>query len=111
MSNFWRSLDFPLIDCEIEIDLSWSKKCLLSEVSITPGIGGNPRANPPLPAVVAIQTTGATFQINYAKLYAPDVTLSINDDIKFWENIKQRPKRTISWNKYRSEITQPKTII
>ena len=31
--------------------------------------------------------------------------MSINDDIKFLENIKQGFKRTISWNKYRSEIT------
>ena len=39
----------------------------------------------------------------------PVVTLSINDNIKFLENIKQEFKRTISWNKYRFEITkQPK---
>ena len=50
-------------------------------------------------------TTGETFQINNAKLYVPVVTLSINDNIKFLENIKQGFKRTISWNKYRSEIT------
>ena len=51
----------------------------------------------------------ATFQINNAKLYVPVVTLSINDNIKFWENIKPGFKRRISWNKYRSEITtQPK---
>ena len=57
----------------------------------------------------AIQTTGATFQINNAKLYVPVVTLSINNNIKFLENIKQGSKRKISWNKYRSEITtQPK---
>ena len=37
------------------------------------------------------------------------VTLSINDNIKFLENIKQRFKRAISWNDYRFEITtQPK---
>ena len=59
--------------------------------------------------MVTRQTTGATFQINNAKLYVPVVTLSINDNIKFLENIKQGFKRTISWNKYRSEITtQPK---
>ena len=35
--------------------------------------------------------------------------MSINDNIKFLESIKQGFKRTISWNKYRSEIrTQPK---
>ena len=54
---------------------------------------------------VGIATTGATFQINYAKLYLPVVTLSINDNINFLENIKQGFKRTTSWNKYRSEIT------
>ena len=48
-------------------------------------------------------------QINNAKLYFPVVTLPINHNIKFLENIKQGFKRTISWNKYRSEITtQPK---
>ena len=50
-------------------------------------------------------TTGATFQINNGKLYFPVVTFSVNDNIKFLENIKQGFKRTISWNKYRSEIT------
>ena len=54
---------------------------------------------------MATTTTGATFQINNVELYVPIVTLSINDNIKFLENIKQRFKRTISWNKYRSEIT------
>ena len=55
------------------------------------------------------QTTSATFQINNAKIYVPVVTLSINHNIKFLENTKQGFKRTISWNKYRSEITtQPK---
>ena len=58
---------------------------------------------------VATETTAATFQTNNAKLYVHVVTLSINDNIKFLEKIKQAFKRTISWNKYRSEITtQPK---
>ena len=58
---------------------------------------------------VTSQTTSATFQIDIAKLYVPLVTWSINDNIKFLENIKQGLKRTISWNKYRSKITtQPK---
>ena len=37
--------------------------------------------------------------------YIPIVTLSINNKIKFLKIIKQGFKRTISWNKYRSEIT------
>ena len=49
--------------------------------------------------------TGATFQINNAKLYVTVATLFINDNIKVLENIKQGFKRTTSWNKCRSEIT------
>ena len=102
LSNFWRSLDLPLINCEMEIDLSRSKECIKSEISITSRIGGNPHARPPVQATEARQTTGATFQTSNAKLYVLVVTLSINDNIKFLENMKQGFKRTISWNKYRS---------
>ena len=48
--------------------------------------------------------------ITSTKFYVLLVTFSINDNIKFLENIKQRFKRTIYWKKYRSEITgKPKT--
>ena len=71
-----------------------------------PEVSANPNANPPVQEVDATQTKQATSQKNNAKLYAPVVTLSINDHhIKFLESIKQGFKRTISWNKYRSEIT------
>ena len=29
-SNFWRSLDLPLINCKMELDLSWSKEFIIS---------------------------------------------------------------------------------
>ena len=36
LSNIWRSLDLPLINsCEIELDLSWLKECIVSEISVT----------------------------------------------------------------------------
>ena len=88
------------------------KRMYTSEISITHAVTSNPNANSPVLDVAAMQTTGATFQINNGKFYVPVVTLSINDNIKFLENIKQEFKRTISWNKYRSEIiTQPKNSI
>ena len=59
--------------------------------------------------MAAIQTTSATFQINNTKFYVLFVTFSINDNIKFLENVKQGFKSTISWYKYRSEITTQKT--
>ena len=45
--------------------------------------------------VYVIQITGATLQTNNAKLYVPVGTLSVNDNIKFFENTKQVFKRTI----------------
>ena len=108
MSNFWRSLDFLLINCEIELDLSWSRYCVISEISRTNIVPANRNAYPPIPTAAETKTA-PTFQINNAKLYVPVVVLSINDNIKFLDNIKQGFKGTISWNKYRSEITaQPK---
>ena len=103
MSNFCRSLDLPLINYEIELDLRWSKHCVISEVSRT-FREVDPNANPVV-YEVATATNKAIFQINNARLYVPVVTLSINDNIKFLENLKQGFKRTISWNKYISEMT------
>ena len=56
---------------------------MISKISITAAVPGNPNADPPILDVAPIQTTGATFQINKDKLYVPVVTLSINDNIKF----------------------------
>ena len=97
-------LDLPLINCKIELDLSWSIYCVMSEISRTRAVPANPNANPAAPAAAETQTTSTTFQINNAKVYVPVVTLSINDNIKLLENIKQGFKITISWSKYRSEM-------
>ena len=104
VSNFWRFLGLPLINYEIELDLPWSKNCIISEISTIPRIPASPDSNPPVQEVAARQTE-ATFQINNTKFYVSFVTLSINNNINFLENIKQGFKRTISWNRYRSEIT------
>ena len=77
------------------LDLSWSRNRVISEMLV------NPNPNPPAQEADVTQTKGATF--NITKYYALVVTLSINDN-KFLENLKQKFKRTISWNKYQSEI-------
>ena len=98
-------------NCEIELDLSWTEDCVISEISRTPEAPANSTASPPTDRFPSTQLSGATFQINSTELYVPVVSLSINDKIKFLENKKQEFKRTISWNKYRSEVaTQPKNI-
>ena len=52
----------------------------------------------------------ATFQIIDTKLYLLVVTLTAEDDNNFLEQLKSGFKRTMKWNKYRSEMTnQTKT--
>ena len=74
-----------MINFEIEFDLSWTKeRVLIAHHNNITGVG---------------------FMITSTKLYVPVVTLSINDNIKVSENIKQGFIKTIYWSKNRSEIT------
>ena len=34
LSNFWRSLNIPLINCEVELILTWSKNCVLADMTV-----------------------------------------------------------------------------
>ena len=103
LSNFTRSLDLSLINCEVESNLWWVKNYVISEKLNTLQGVADSNANPPILTTKETLTNRATFQINNTDLYVVIVTLSINDNIKFLESIKQRFKRKISWNKYRSE--------
>ena len=94
LSNFWSSLNIPLINCEVELILTWSKNCVLANMTV------NATANP---AIVA--PSGATFKIKDTKLYVPVVTLSKENDTKLLEQLKSGFKRTIKWNEYRSQMT------
>ena len=91
LSNFWRSLDIPLINCEVEIILTWFKNCVLADMTVDADAD---------PSIVA--PSGETFKITDAKLYVPVVTLSKENDINLLEKIKSGFKKTIKWNKYRS---------
>ena len=61
LSNFWRSLDLPLVNCEIELDLTWSKYCVTSQVSIKFRVVDQNADSVEYEAVTA--TTGTKFQI------------------------------------------------
>ena len=34
LSNFWRTLSIPLIGCEIELILNWSKNCVFADMTV-----------------------------------------------------------------------------
>ena len=99
----------PLINCEVSLTLTWSQNCVLTD--ITTQAVGNVNAHPPVEARGRTDApTNATFKITETKLYVPVVTLSTEDDNNFLEQLKSGFKRTIKWNKYRSEMTnQTKT--
>ena len=90
LSNFWRSLDIPLINCAVELILIWFKNCvLISKATREANYDADPIArkidNP----------NNAIFEITDTKLYVPVVTLSKENDIKFLEQLKSGSKRTI----------------
>ena len=66
----------PLINCEVELILTWSKSCVLVDMTTRDAEGDNS-------AIVA--PSGATFKIKYRKLYVPAVTLSKENDTKLLE--------------------------
>ena len=95
LGNFWRSLDIPLINCEITLILSRYKECVLV---------GRAFRGPPATAANRINSpTSAKFEITDCKLYVPVVTLSAENDNELLKQLKSGFRITIKWNKYMSQ--------
>ena len=78
LSNLWRSLEMPLINCKVEFSLKWKEEGILSNSG-----------------------TAATFKITNAKLYVPIVSLKTEDNTKSSKLLSEGFKRPIYWNKYK----------
>ena len=85
LSNFWRTIEMSFINCEISLQLKWSRNCI-----IVAGIANN--QNP-------------SFRINDTNLYVPSVTLSTQEKMKLLKQLEFDFKRTIYWNKYLAKTT------
>ena len=85
--NFWRSLNIPLVNCEVELILTWSKNFVLADMTRRNVQGDNPEIVPP---------RGLEFQIKDTKLYVPVVTLSKKNDIKLLEKLKSGFKKLLN---------------
>ena len=59
LSNFWRALEMPLINCEVNLILTWSKDCVITN-----------------------STGEGKFEIDDTKLYVPVLTLSTQGNPK-----------------------------
>ena len=83
LSVFWISLELPLINCEVNLILTWSENCAIVSTNVA--------------------NQNATFGITDTKLYVPAVTLSTQDNAKLLQQLKSGFKRVINWNKYLSK--------
>ena len=81
LSNFSRTLEMPLINCEVNLILTWSKDCVITN-----------------------STGEGKFAVTETKLYVLVVTLSTKDNEKLLQQLKSGFKKTIKWNKYESSI-------
>ena len=99
LSNFGWSWNIPLINCELELILTWFKNCVLISKATR-------EANYDADLIVRKidNPENATFQITDTKLYVPVVTLLKENDTKLLEQLKSGFKRTVKWNKYRSQM-------
>ena len=85
----------PLINCEVSLTLTWSENYVITSLERRT-ITNTQRDSSP---------TNATFNITDTKSYVSLVTLSTENDKTLLEQLRTRFKRTIKWNKYRSEMT------
>ena len=83
LSNFWRTLEMSLINCEVNLILTWSSTCVLVSTNVA--------------------NQNATFAVTNTKLSDPVVTLSTQENTKFLPQLKSGFKRVINWNKYLSK--------
>ena len=83
LSHFRRSLEMPLINCDVNLVLTSSGNCVIVYTDVA--------------------DQGATFTITETKRYVPVVTLSTQDNAKILTQLKSSFKRTINWNKYLSK--------
>ena len=79
LSNFWKSLEMPLINCKIYLELNWIEDCIWSSD------GGS-----------------AKVKIIDAKLDVPIVTLSTKDNINLTKKLNDGFKRFFHWNNYQT---------
>ena len=88
MSNFWRSLEMPLINCKVQLSLKRIENFVLTTAAI--GADAN-----------ATGADSATFKITDATLYVLVITLSMEDTAKLAKQLSKGFKRPVYWNKYK----------
>ena len=84
VSKFFRSLEMPLVNCKIDLELTCHKDCIISSAN-------------------AAANRVVSFMITDTKLYVPIVTLSTKDNTNLAKQLNEGFKRNIYWNQYVSK--------
>ena len=90
LSIFFRSVEMPLINCKIHLELNWNSCVMYGADTYADGDNANNRES--------------TFQITSTKLYNPIVTLSTKDNVNLTNQLNEGFKRSVYWNDYKSKI-------
>ena len=112
LSNFIFSLNFLMINTEIELILKWSQNCVLTEKAEKEEKAETPNNVPPQQnAVPAInRPKDLKFDITDCKLYVSAVTLQEKYDNEFFDGSKNGIDIDLEWKRYRTQIiNQPTT--
>ena len=91
LPNFFRSLEMPLINCKIHLELNWNNNCVIYGPDT---YAGGDNAN----------NRETTFKITNTKLYVPIVTLSTKDNVNLTKQFNEGFKRSVYWNEYKSKL-------
>ena len=87
LCNFFRSLEMPLINCKIHLELNWNNNCVMYGAYTYAGDDN-------------VNDRETTFQITSTKLYVPIVTLSTKNNVNLAKQLNEGFKRSVYWNEY-----------
>ena len=95
LSNFWRSLETPLINCKVELKLKWANHCVLAA-------NGNDNTN--------VNPNSIIFTIKDTTQYVPVVTLSTKDNQKLSKPLSKVFERSVYCSEYKTKTENKGTI-
>ena len=95
LSNFWKSLEIPLINCKVEFRLKWTNSCVLS--AAVDNVNGNDGDNN---IILTIKDT---------KLYVPVISLLVKYNKKLSKLLSKGFEKSVYWNEYKTKIKNQNT--
>ena len=91
LSDFFRSLEIPLTNYKIHLELNWNNNCVMYGADTCAG-GDN------------VNNRETTFKLTSTNLYVPVVTLRTKDNVNLTKQLNEGFQRSVYWNEYKLNI-------